>query len=196
MLEPVVLRPPVTPPPPKPWALTGCEGRKPNVIKSLYLGDGRLEEHNRRLQQKYQRMQQEEVCFEEVCLQDARLVLVAFGIAARIAKSAVLEARKEGMRVGVLRPITLFPFPSKVVRHLAEQGKAFLVVELNTGQMLEDVKLAVEGRSIVAFYGRYGGEVFTTEELLDQIERCYRKVSRPVVEIVAQRSYPWLSQEI
>jgi len=195
MLEPVVFKSSQSPPPPKPWALTGCAGRKPNVIKSLYLGDGRLEEHNRKLQRKYQRMQQE-VRFEAVGLEDARLVLVAFGIAARIAKSVMLEARKEGLRVGLLRPVTLFPFPGKIIRRLAEQGKAFLDLELNTGQMLEDVKLAVEGRAPVAFYGRYGGEVFTTEELLHQIEKCYRETTRPAVEVVVQHRSPWLPQEI
>ena len=174
MLEPAVINPPDTKPPDKPWALTGAQGRSPNCIKSLYLGDGVLEEHNQRLQQKYKTMQQE-VRYEGLNLKDAQLVIVAFGTAARIAKSALRSAKDKGLQVGLIRPITLWPFPSQPMAQLAEQGTQFLTVELNAGQMVEDVKLAVNGKSKVSFYGRMGGEIPTPEEILAQIEQHYPK---------------------
>jgi 2-oxoglutarate ferredoxin oxidoreductase subunit alpha len=175
MLEPVVINPPQVKPQVKPWALTGAKGRPANCIKSLYLGEGVLEEHNRRLQKKYQAMQQQEVRYEGMNLENARLAVVAFGSAARIAKSAIRSARANGMRVGLIRPITLWPFPTEPIARLAEQGVPFLTVELNLGQMVEDVKLAANGKSAVYFYGRTGGEIPATEEILAQIEKHYAR---------------------
>ncbi len=174
MLEPVVINPPSTKPPAKPWALTGAKSRPANCIKSLYLGEGALEEHNRRLQQKYQAIQQEAL-YEGANLEDAQLVIVAFGTAARIAKSAMRTARADGLQVGLIRPITLWPFPSQPITRLADQGAEFLTVELNMGQMLEDVKLATGSRSKVHFYGRSGGEIPIPEEILNQLEKYYPK---------------------
>jgi 2-oxoglutarate ferredoxin oxidoreductase subunit alpha len=174
MLEPVVINPPSTQPPDKPWALTGASSRPANCIKSLYLGEGVLEAHNRRLERKYQSMQSE-VRYEGLHLEDARLVIVAFGTAARIAKSAVGAARERGLRVGLIRPISLWPFPSRPIARLAGRGVPLLTVELNLGQMVEDVKLAANGKSAVHFYGRTGGEIPTPEEILVQLEKHYPK---------------------
>ncbi len=177
MLEPVVINPPKAKPPDKPWALSGAKSRPANCIKSLYLGEGVLEKHNLRLQQKYKSMQQE-VCCEELYVKDAQLVIVAFGTAARIAKSAVRSARNKGLPVGLIRPISLWPFPSQPILKMADQGASFLTIELNSGQMIEDVKLAVNGKSKVHFFGRAGGEIPTPEEILDQIEQyCPKPVA-------------------
>ena len=130
--------------PPKTWALTGAEGRKPNLLKSLYLQDGALSDHNWKLFQKYEKMKKEEVRFETFQTEDARLIITAFGSIARISKTSVELAREEGMKVGLFRPITLFPFPETSIRQLSNEVKRFLTVELNTGQMVEDVRLSVD----------------------------------------------------
>jgi len=155
--------------PRKHWALTGCKGRKPNVIKTLFMKEGELEKKNYALQGKYLKMKEREVRCHTLQVEDAVLVVVAFGIAARIAVSAALRLRGEGRRVGVLRPVTLFPFPEKPLRELSGNGRRFMVVELNAGQMVEDVRLAVNGRSEVSFYGRPGGAMITPEELYEKL---------------------------
>lgn len=154
--------------PEKDWALTGCKGRKPNVIKSLYMGEGELERRNYILQEKYRRIKEKEVRYTTLWIEDAQLIIVAFGIAARISSSAVNRLRREGKRVGLFRPITLFPFPEREIAALAGSGKRFLTVELNTGQMVEDVRLSVNGRSEVYFYGRPGGAIMTPEEIMEE----------------------------
>jgi 2-oxoglutarate ferredoxin oxidoreductase subunit alpha len=156
--------------PEKTWALTGCLGRKPNVLKSLYMGEGELEMRNNLLQEKYRKMKEKEVRFEATAVKDAELVVVAFGIAARIALSAVRCLRNEGIRVGLFRPISLFPFPEKELSSLADNGRDFLTIELNAGQMVEDVRLSVNGRSEVHFYGRPGGAIMTPEEVQEKIQ--------------------------
>ena len=171
MMEPFYPTPYVTPHlPEKPWALTGCLGRQPNVLKSLYMGEGELEMRNNLLQEKYSKMKEKEVRFEATAIEDAELVVVAFGIAARIALSAVKCLRSEGIRVGFFRPITLFPFPEKELSELAGNGRDFLTIELNAGQMVEDVRLSVNGRSEVHFYGRPGGAIMTPEEVQEKIQ--------------------------
>lgn len=171
MMEPFVPTPYVKPDlPEKTWALTGCEGRQPNVVKSLYMGEGELERKNYALQDKYRRMQTQDVRFQADAVEDAELIVVSFGIAARIAAATVKMLRKEGMKVGHFRPITLFPFPEKQIRALAGGNRRFMVVELNAGQMVEDVRLAVNGKSEVLFYGRPGGAVFTLEELYERLK--------------------------
>ncbi len=155
----------------KPWALTGCEGREPRLIKSLYLGPGELTQHNWKLREKYREMEEREVRWEEFMIDGAKLVVVAFGTAARIAKTAIKWARDKGLKVGLLRPITLYPFPLGVLAELESAGAHFLVAELNTGQMLEDVERAV--RQKVDFIGRPGA-VFYPEEILEKIEEVYR----------------------
>ena len=159
--------------PAKDWALTGAKGRKPNRLKSLYLQDGELSEHNWKLHQKYEQMKKEEVRFESFFLEDAKLVVAAFGSMARVSKTSVELAREEGMKVGLLRPITLFPFPEKAFYDLSQRIKLFLTVELNTGQMVEDVKLSVARDAQVYFYGRPPGSLPTPEDVLEEIKKVY-----------------------
>jgi 2-oxoglutarate ferredoxin oxidoreductase subunit alpha len=155
----------------KPWALTGCAGRKPNIIRSLLLGDGALEEHNKKLQEKYRRIKEAEVRAEALNTKDADVIIVAYGSVARTAKAAMEDARAKGLKVGYIRPITLWPFPEKLIAEAAAKCGRFLVVEMSAGQMVEDVRLAVNGRARVDFYGRMGGGVPTEEEILREIEK-------------------------
>jgi 2-oxoglutarate/2-oxoacid ferredoxin oxidoreductase subunit alpha len=172
--EPILLRKPERMAlPAKEWALTGAHGRKPNRLKSLYLQDGELSEHNWKLFQKYEQMKKEEVRFDSFGTEDARLILVAFGSVARISQTSVELARKEGMMVGLFRPITLFPYPEHQLLGLSQQVNSFLTVELNTGQMVEDVKLSVGRNAEVFFYGRPPGSLPTPEEILKEIRKYY-----------------------
>ncbi|MDP2913333.1 MAG: 3-methyl-2-oxobutanoate dehydrogenase subunit VorB [Candidatus Omnitrophota bacterium] len=154
----------------KPWALTGCSGRPPNTIRSLLLAEGALEEHNKRLQEKYNLIRQSEVRFEAINIKDSEIALVAYGSVARIAKAAMEKARAKGFKVGLIRPITLWPFPEKGIADACGAAKKFLVVEMSSGQMVEDVRLAVNGKATVEFYGRMGGGIPSEEEILDRIE--------------------------
>ncbi len=172
MMEPLMLNPYIKPHlPDKTWALTGCLGRKPNVIKSLYMGEGELEIRNNLLQDKYRMMKEREVKYHTLYTDDADLIVVAFGSAARIALSAIQRLRHEGVRVGLFRPVTLFPFPEREIFSLAGTGRQFLTIELNAGQMVEDVRLSVNGRSEVFFYGRPGGAIVTPEEVQEKIQQ-------------------------
>lgn len=174
--EPLILRPrPDTVLPPKDWAVRGKDGGEQRVVKSLYLGDGELEAHNWKLHAKYGILKEKESRWEEFETSDAELVVTAFGSAARIAKTAIMMAREEGLKVGLLRPITLFPFPEKACAALTERCKKLLDIELNTGQMIEDVKLSIARDAEVFFYGRPpgAGSLPTPEELLEQIRKYY-----------------------
>lgn len=172
MMEPITMRPYIkTDLPLKTWALTGSAGRSPNVIKSLYMGEGELEGRNRVLQEKYRLMTRKETLYESYRAEDAELVVVAFGIAARIAHSAVDALRAEGRRVGLFRPVTLFPMAQKPLAALSERVKKFLVFELNAGQMVEDIRLSINGRSEVYFYGRPGGAIVSPEEIEAEIKK-------------------------
>jgi len=151
--------------PPKDWALTGCAGRKPNVIKSLHMGEGILEKRNWQLKKKYDMMREKEVMYDSLYMDDAELIVVAYGIAARIASSSVRRLRREGTRIGLFRPLTLFPFPERQLKDICNGKRRFLTIEMNMGQMVEDVRLSVEGRAKVDFYGRPGGAIPTPEEL-------------------------------
>jgi 2-oxoglutarate/2-oxoacid ferredoxin oxidoreductase subunit alpha len=174
MKEPLVRRKPAKMDlPPKDWALTGAKGRKPNRLKSLYLQEGELSEHNWKLHHKYEQMKKEEVRFESFFTEDAKLMVAAFGSMARVSKTSIELARKEGLKVGLLRPITLFPFPEKAFDDLSRRVKLFLTVELNTGQMVEDVKLSVERDAQVYFYGRPPGSLPSPEEVLEEIKKYY-----------------------
>lgn len=174
MMEPVVLPDKSEVFYAKPWAACGLRGRdKPNIINSLYLDPAQLEQHNIRLQEKYQTISASEVRYEEYLTSDAKLIIVAYGITSRIARSAIEKARASGYRVGMLRPITLWPFPTRVINHLALAGKSFLTLELSAGQMVEDVRLAVNGLEPVCFYGRMGGMIPTTQEIYEQIMNCF-----------------------
>jgi 2-oxoglutarate ferredoxin oxidoreductase subunit alpha len=159
----------------KPWALTGAKDRPGKVIRSLFMSpgeDGMLERQNYKLKAKYDRMAEQEVMCETLLTDDAEIVLAAFGTSARIAKTAVHLARAEGIRAGLVRPITLFPFPEKIISSIAERTERFLVVEMNMGQMVEDVRLAVNGKVPVSFYGRPGGAILTVEDILSAIQSC------------------------
>jgi 2-oxoglutarate/2-oxoacid ferredoxin oxidoreductase subunit alpha len=173
MMEPVTVRPKKPSEIDKPWALTGCEGREPNVIKSLYMGEGELERRNREIEKKYKAMQKEAM-HESFMTDGARLVVAAYGTAARIAKAAVKTVSETGARVGLIRPVTLYPFPESPFIEAAgkRQLKKFLVIEMNMGQMVEDVKLAVCGKKPVEFYGRPGGGVPTPGELVKVIMKA------------------------
>jgi len=169
MMEPVEL-PEITPKNvEKPWALSGAKGGPAKVIRSLYMlpgEDGGLERLNYKLKAKYERMAEREVMCETVMTDDAEVVVVAYGTSARIAKTVINLARAEGIKAGLIRPITLFPFPEKIIRSIAERVERFLVVEMNLGQMVEDVRLAVNGKAEVSFYGRPGGAVLAVEDIL------------------------------
>jgi 2-oxoglutarate ferredoxin oxidoreductase subunit alpha len=157
--------------PKKDWALTGAQGREQNIVRSLWLVEGVLEELNYKLQARYEQIQKDEVLCEQYEVDDAEIVVVAYGVAARIVRGAVNKAREEGIKVGWIRPITLWPFPTEQVSKAAEEFRIFLTVEMSLGQMVEDVKLAVAGKAPVLFYGRPGGGVPTVEEILDKIRQ-------------------------
>jgi 2-oxoglutarate ferredoxin oxidoreductase subunit alpha len=180
MMEPAELPPmrPVRPQKERPsWALTGAKGREPNIITSLYLGAEYLERANLRLQAKLSEIAKNEVRWKEFKAEDADLLLVAFGTVGRICQTVVREARAKGLRVGLLRPVTLWPFPSARLAELAQQVRGMLVVEMNAGQMLEDVRLSVEGACPVRFYGRLGGMVPLPDEILLELEKLDAEVS-------------------
>lgn len=150
-----------------PWASTGkAKERKKNVITSLELKSEEMERNNLKFQAKYRVMQEKEVRYETYMTDDAEYILVAFGSSARICNKAVEIARSEGIKVGLLRPITLFPFPEKELAQLAETKKGFLTVEMNAGQMVEDVRLSVNGKKPVEYYGRLGGIIPTPDEVV------------------------------
>jgi 2-oxoglutarate ferredoxin oxidoreductase subunit alpha len=176
MMEPVELPDARPAPPDKPWALTGAPLGKPGrVIRSLFASpgeDGMLEQQNYVLKAKYERMAENDVLYETVLTDDAEIVLVAFGTSARIAKTVVALAREEGIKAGLIRPITLFPFPEKIIGEIAAHAGCFLVVEMNMGQMVEDVRLAVNGRVPVSFYGRPGGAILAEEDIMDAVRQC------------------------
>jgi 2-oxoglutarate ferredoxin oxidoreductase subunit alpha len=158
--------------PPKDYVLDGCKGRKERTIKSLRLSpQGALEELNLKLQAKYREIIKKEVRYETYEIEDAEIIIVAFGMASRIAKVCIMQARNRGIKVGMLRPVTLWPFPEDYIAELANRDhvKAFLDVEMNLGQMIEDVRLAVNGRREVFFYGRTAGMLPEEEELLEKI---------------------------
>jgi 2-oxoglutarate ferredoxin oxidoreductase subunit alpha len=158
------------------WATTGKpDARERNVITSLFIQPERMEKLNLILQEKYLQVQKE-VRSEEIKTQDADIVLVAFGLTARICDKTVNLAREKGFKVGLLRPITLYPFPTDAIEKLAEHTKAFLTVEMNAGQMVQDVRLAVNGKCPVHFYGRMGGMIPSPEEVLAKIESIAAKL--------------------
>ena len=175
MMEPVVFPDPIelSSLPAKDWTLSGAKGRPPRAILSLLLNPKVLEEHNYKLTRKYDAVVRDEVAWESYMTEDARLVLVAYGTAARIAKGAIARVRQMGMKVGLLRPKTLWPFPYKALWELSKVVRQLLVVELSSGQMVEDVELAVKGRAEVNFYGRPGGMVPTPDEVAHQITHHY-----------------------
>jgi 2-oxoglutarate ferredoxin oxidoreductase subunit alpha len=173
MMEPLVLPDFIDPEnlPEKPWALTGASGREKRILRSMYLDEGVLEKQNMILDEKYREMGKETMAESWGDDRDG-LGVVAFGSAARMARSAAGCAREKGMKVSLFRPITLYPFPYDELKEWAGTKK-LLVMEMNLGQMVEDVRLAVDGGSTVDFYGRPGGSIFSPDELLSVIEERY-----------------------
>lgn len=154
-----------------PWAITGCAGgRKRNVITSLELKPEIMEVRNNKLQEKYKKIRENEVRYETRDMEDADYMIVAFGSAARIAEKAIEMARKQGIKVGLLRPITLWPFPTNEIAAAAKNVKGILVAEINAGQMVDDVRLAVNGSVPVEHYGRLGGIVPEPEEMVNVLK--------------------------
>jgi len=154
----------------KPWALTGTKGqRKHNIVNSLYLQPDALEKTNFARYERYKIVEENEPLWEEYMMEDAEICVVAFGIASRVAKNAIVAAREEGIKVGLIRPITLWPFPAKPLAKAAEQCKSFISVELNMGQMIEDVKLATQCKRPVTLCNRVGGMIPSPDQVLDAI---------------------------
>ena len=161
----------------KPWALTGTEGkRKHNVVTSLYLKPDELEQKNFERYEKYAEVEKNEAMWEDYMMEDAEIGVVAFGIASRVAKNAVVAARKEGIKVGLIRPITLWPFPNAAFE-AAKNVKAFVSVELSMGQMIEDVKLATKCRVPVSLCNRSGGMIPSPDEILESIRNAAKGVN-------------------
>jgi len=159
----------------KPWALTGTEGkRKHNIVNSLYLKPDELERKNFERYEKYKTVEENEPMWEEYMMEDAEYCVVAFGIASRVAKNAVVAARAEGIKVGLIRPITLWPFPKKALAAAAEKVKGFISVELNMGQMIEDIKLYTQCKRPVALCNRCGGMIPSPDEVLESIRKAQK----------------------
>lgn len=155
----------------KPWAATGkTKDRERNIITSLFIQPEMMEQVNLTLMAKYAEVEKNEVRYEEIMTEDADYLIVAYGLSARISHKVVILAREKGLKVGLLRPITLWPFPTKPIAKLANQVKGMMTVELNAGQMVEDVRLAVNGKVKVGHYGRMGGIIPSPEEVLDKFE--------------------------
>jgi 2-oxoglutarate ferredoxin oxidoreductase subunit alpha len=159
------------------WAVTGAKGRDPNLVTSLYLGAEKLEAVNLRLQKKLAQIKENEPRWVEYETDDADLLLIAYGTVGRICTTVVRDARQAGMKVGLLRPQTLWPLAEKRIHDLAAQVKGVLVTEMNAGQMLEDVERAVADRTPVEFYGKLGGVVPLSDEILAEVKTLYEEVS-------------------
>lgn len=173
VMEPVV---PVYRTPPRRdggWELTGADGRPQRIVRSLHLRPEDLEAHNRHLQQKYAEIVEREVRWAGEQLEDAEIAIVAYGTAARVARTAIERAQGQGLRVGMFRPITLWPFPTAALSDVASRTRAIVVVELSAGQMVEDVRLAVEGQTPVFLLGRTGGVVPTPGEVVDAVRAAW-----------------------
>ena len=177
MMEPVEFPPEIQAKnlPRKDWVLTGAKGRPSRFIRSLLLDPMEEEEHNWKLMRKYERISEDQIRYDTFALDDAKMIVVAFGTAARIAKGAIKRVREQGLKVGLIRPISLWPFPSKAIKEAAKKATTFFVFEMNMGQMVEDVKLALEGSGEVHFYGRPGGIVPTPLELSRAISSRYHQ---------------------
>lgn len=174
MMEPVDFDGLVRPPDyEKPWAITGAKDRPAQDIHSLIFDTKLQEEHNWKLQRKFRLIEENEVRYETHLTDDAEMIVVAYGIGARIAKGAIALLRDEGKKVGMIRPVALWPFPAKAIRELAKTVSDFFVFEMSAGQMVEDVRLALEGRGRIHFYGRPGGVAPMPVELYRIIARHY-----------------------
>ncbi|PWM26853.1 MAG: 3-methyl-2-oxobutanoate dehydrogenase subunit beta [Oscillospiraceae bacterium] len=172
MMEPVLLPEGCAPRPETPWAVTGTRKKRGhNIVNSLYLVPEELEKNNFERFERYGAVEKDEVLYEEYMMDDADYCVVAFGIAARVSKNAVVEARKNGIKVGLIRPITLWPFPKEILNAAADRVKAFISVELSMGQMIEDVKLATCCKRPVVLCNRVGGMIPSPEQILETINK-------------------------
>ncbi|MFP5204770.1 MAG: 3-methyl-2-oxobutanoate dehydrogenase subunit VorB [Acidobacteriota bacterium] len=180
MMEPVEFPAQAMEAPTPQWAVTGTAETRANMVSSLYMGIDELETHVRELEKKYKLAEEREARAEEWFAEDAEIVLVGYGIVGRILKAVTAEARAAGLKVGVLRPITLYPFPTANFQRLAERARVFVVVEMSTGQLLDDVRLALNGARPVEFLSRVGGNV-----------PSHREVLRFVEELAASRGQKW-----
>jgi 2-oxoglutarate ferredoxin oxidoreductase subunit alpha len=192
MMEPAEL-PPMRPLPKEPpgWSVGRAEGREPNRLSSIYIDPKDEEVTNIRLLKLKMEIEKNEVRYKEYYMDDAEIVIVAFGTAGRVASTAVRQARQEGIKVGLFRPISLAPFPYEQIEHISNKAESMLVVEMNTGMMLEDVKLAVKGRIPVEFYGRLGGITPFPDEISDEIHRI---VNNPPAETDGLVREAWLER--
>ena len=172
MMEPAELPPMKDLPDKVPdWAVSGAKGRDPNILTSIYIDPLEEEITNLRLLKRWKEIEKNEVIYDETDVDDAEFLVIGFGTAGRVASSAVREAREEGIKAGLLRPITLAPFPKKRLLELTKKVKRILVVEMNSGMMLDDVMKIVQGQVPVEFYGRMGGVTPLPDEILDEIRR-------------------------
>ena len=175
---------------PKPWASTGkTPDRPPNVITSLHLQSEDMEKINLHLQEKYRKIEKNEVRYELISTEDAEYLLVAYGLSARICQRVIEIGRQQGIKVGLLRPISLYPYPYEILNKLADNVRGVLVVEMNAGQMVEDVRLGVNGKIPVDFYGRMGGIIPTPEDTLDALRKIINKTEaqKIVVEMLKEK---------
>ncbi len=175
MMEAVEIPAPLKNEPAKPWAATGEAATRRNLITSIYLQHEQLEAHISKLTEKYRALERAECRWQEYCSEDADILLVAYGITSRVARAAAELARAEGIKAGLLRPITLFPFPSRRIHDLAGGTRTVVVAELSNGQLIEDVRLAVEGSTPVQLLNRTGGMIPTAEDILDVIKKMESK---------------------
>lgn len=173
-IEPVVMREPVTELPEKPWAINGAVGRPKNIINSFAMDPVDYQPRVELLRQKYERIKQSEVRYEGISLDDAALVIVAYGSAFRSAMTAMKMAREAGLKVGMFRPITLFPFPVKPLFDLSRQVKRFLVAELSFGQLIEDVRLSLSADAQVELVNQFAGVPISADEILEAIEKIMK----------------------
>ena len=179
MMEPVSFPEPRPVPAAPAWAVLGTEATRKNLVNSIFLEPDVLEGHIRAIETKYREAERSEPRWEAWNVEDAEVVLVGYGMVARVLRGVVEAARHRGIRAGLLRPITLYPFPTEAIRTLAGTAKSFAVVEMSTGQLVEDVRLALEGRRPVEFYSRMGGNIPTVEEVLQFVERTLRGARVP-----------------
>ena len=177
MMEPVEFKEPSTEPlPPKDWATTGCKDREPNIITSLWLEATKLEEVNIRLDAKYKEMEKHEIRYEEYnCEEKPEVLIVAYGTMARICQTAIDDLKKDGINVGLFRPITIYPYPYDALFEASKKADKMLCIEMSMGQMIEDVRLALKGTKDVDFFGRCGGVVPSPTEVREHIEKLLKK---------------------
>ena len=175
MMEPIEIPAPVQNEPAKPWAVEGTAATRKNLITSIFLEHEKQEILITKLENKYQEIEEKELLWEEVLTEDAELLIVAYGISSRIARAAVEIARADGVRVGLLRPISLFPFPMKRLRQLAGKAYSVLVLELSSGQLIEDVRLSVGGITPIELLRRTGGMMPTAEDVVRAIKKLEKE---------------------